>query len=131
MQRRAFLLSAAAISGGALGSACAEQAPAGRVAVPFWFMYGGRNRATLEALVQRFNAQQSDVWVRPVFQGDYFEGLAKLRTALAAGAAPPISHVVGEVVPYLAEAGVLEPLDDYSEARTLPLLPALGQAGAY
>jgi sn-glycerol 3-phosphate transport system substrate-binding protein len=131
MQRRAFLLSAAAISGGALSSACAEQAPAGRVVVPFWFMYGGRNRATLETLVQRFNAQQNDVWLRPVFQGDYFEGLAKLRTALAAGAAPPLSHVVGEVVPYLAEAGVLEALDDYPEARTLPLLPALSQAAAY
>ena len=133
MQRRAFLLSAAALStgGGAASVGCAEQAPAGRVVVPFWFMYGGRNRATLETLVQRFNAQQSDVWVRPVFQGDYFEGLAKLRTALAAGAAPPLSHVVGEVVPYLAEAGVLEPLDDYPEARTLPLLPALSQAAAY
>jgi sn-glycerol 3-phosphate transport system substrate-binding protein len=131
MQRRAFLLSAAAISGGALSPACAERAPAGRVVVPFWFMYGGRNRATLETLVQRFNAQQTDVWVRPVFQGDYFEGLAKLRTALAAGAAPPLSHVVGEVVPYLAEAGVLEPLDDYADARALPLLPALSQAAAY
>lgn len=126
MHRRAFLLSAAALSSG-----CAEQAPAGRVVVPFWFMYGGRNRATLETLVGRFNARQSDVWVRPVFQGDYFEGLAKLRTALAAGAAPPLSHVVGEVVPYLAEAGVLEPLDHYAEARTLPILPALGQDAAY
>lgn len=129
MQRRAFLLSAAAFSGGAVG--CLEQAPPGRVVVPFWFMYGGRNRATLETLVQRFNSRQSDVWVRPVFQGDYFEGLSKLRTALAAGAAPPVSHVVGEVVPYLAEAGVLEALDDYPEARTLPILPALSQAAAY
>jgi sn-glycerol 3-phosphate transport system substrate-binding protein len=94
-------------------------------------MYGGRNRATLEALVDRFNAVQSDVWVHPIFQGDYFEGLAKLRTALAAGAAPPLSHVVGEVVPYLADAGVLEALDDYPGARSLPLLPALGQAGSF
>ncbi|HEY6078973.1 MAG TPA: ABC transporter substrate-binding protein [Polyangiaceae bacterium] len=130
MHRRAFLLSAAAVSSGA--SACAHgEAPPGRVSVPFWFMYGGRNRATLETLVARFNAAQSEVWVRPVFQGDYFEGLAKLRTALAAGAAPPLSHVVGEVVPYLAEAGVLEALDDYPGARTLPLVPALGQAGSF
>jgi sn-glycerol 3-phosphate transport system substrate-binding protein len=127
MHRRAFLLSAAALSG-----ACGRgEAPPGRIVVPFWFMYGGRNRATLETLVGRFNAQQSDVWVRPVFQGDYFEGLAKLRTALAAGAAPPLSHVVGEVVPYLAEAGMLEPLDDYPEAHTLPILPALAQSAAY
>src|SRR5687767_5017404 len=131
MQRRAFLLSAAAISSGALSSACAEQAPAGRVVVPFWFMYGGRNRATLEALVQRFNAQQNDVWVRPVFQGDYFEGLAKLRTALAAGAAPPLSHVVGEVIPYLAEAGVLEPFEPAELPFLGDLVPELSQAGAF
>jgi sn-glycerol 3-phosphate transport system substrate-binding protein len=31
----------------------------------------------------------------------------------------------------LAEAGVLEALDAYPEARTLPILPALGQAAAY
>lgn len=130
MQRRAFLLSTAAVCGGATG--CAEQAaPPGRLVVPFWFTYGGRNRATLAKLVERFNHAQNDVWVRAVFQGDYFEGLAKLRTALAAGAAPPLSHVVGEVVPYLSEAGVLEPLDDYPGARTLLLHPALGQAGSF
>jgi sn-glycerol 3-phosphate transport system substrate-binding protein len=130
MQRRAFLLSTAALSGGV--ASCAENdAPPGRVVVPFWFTYGGRNRATLATLVARFNRSQRDVWVRAVFQGDYFEGLAKLRTALAAGAAPPLSHVVGEVVPYLAEAGALEPLDDYPGASTLPLHPALGQTGSF
>jgi sn-glycerol 3-phosphate transport system substrate-binding protein len=130
MKRRAALQSALSLSFAALS--CAEpSAPPGRVVVPFWFTYGGRNRATLEALVRRFNGSQADVWVHPVFQGDYFEGLAKLRTALAAGAAPPLSHVIGEVVPYLAEAGVLEALDDYPGARSLPLHPALGQAGSF
>ncbi len=130
MKRRAFLLSTAALCGAAGG--CAESdAPPGRLVVPFWFTYGGRNRATLSTLVARFNHAQRDVWVRAIFQGDYFEGLAKLRTALAAGAAPPLSHVVGEVVPYLAEAGVLEPLDDYPGARSLPVHPALGQAGSF
>jgi sn-glycerol 3-phosphate transport system substrate-binding protein len=134
MQRRAFLLSTAALSAGVGGgiAGCAESdAPPGRIVVPFWFTYGGRNRATLSTLVARFNRAQHDVWVRAIFQGDYFEGLAKLRTALAAGAAPPLSHVVGEVVPYLAEAGVLEPLDDYPGARSLPLHRALGQAGSF
>jgi sn-glycerol 3-phosphate transport system substrate-binding protein len=132
MKRRAFLLSTAALSAGGGAAGCAvNSAPAGRVAVPFWFTYGGRNRTTLTRLVDRFNQSQQDVWVQAVFQGDYFEGLAKLRTALAAGAAPPLSHVVGEVVPYLFEAGVLEPLDDYPGARSLPLHPALGQAGSF
>lgn len=130
MHRRAVLGSAAALCG-ALAGCGGSDAPPGRLVVPFWFTYGGRNRATLEALVARFNHAQSEVWVRAIFQGDYFEGLAKLRTALAAGAAPPLSHVVGEVVPYLAAAGVLEPLDDYPGARSLELHPALDQAGSF
>lgn len=130
MDRRAFLLATAALSGAGAGCDPAP-APPGRVVVPFWFTYGGRNRATLEKLVARFNAGQDEIWVRAVFQGDYFEGLAKLRTALAARAAPPLSHVVGEVVPYLADAGVLEPLDDYPGARELDLLPQLDQAGSF
>ncbi|HYP90785.1 MAG TPA: ABC transporter substrate-binding protein [Polyangiaceae bacterium] len=130
MQRRAVLQSAAALCAGAIGCA-SNDAPPGRVVVPFWFTYGGRNRAALETLVARFNHAQGDVWVRPIFQGDYFEGLAKLRTALAAGAAPPLSHVVGEVVPYLAASGVLEPLDEYPGAQALPLHPALDQSGSF
>jgi sn-glycerol 3-phosphate transport system substrate-binding protein len=130
MHRRAVLRSAAALCGTALGCSRSD-APPGRVVVPFWFTYGGRNRVALETLVARFNQAQADVWVHAVFQGDYFEGLAKLRTALAAGAAPALSHVVGEVVPYLAAAGVLEALDDYPGAHTLPLHPALGQAGSF
>ncbi len=130
MNRRAFLHTSAAFAAGAAG--CARQeAPPGRLSVPFWFTYGGRNRTTLETLIARFNAQQRDVWIRAVFQGDYFEGLAKLRTALAAKAAPALSHVVGEVIPYLHEAGVLEPLDDYPGARELKLHPALDQAGSF
>jgi sn-glycerol 3-phosphate transport system substrate-binding protein len=129
MHRRALLLAAGAF--GAAAAGCESSDARGRTVVPFWFTYGGRNRVTLERLVERFNRAQTDVWVRAVFQGDYYEGLAKLRTSLAARAAPPLSHVVGEIVPYLAEAGVLEPLDDYPGARELGLLPELDQAGSF
>jgi sn-glycerol 3-phosphate transport system substrate-binding protein len=103
----------------------------GRVVVTFWYAYGDLARKVLLDLVGRFNASQTRVVVKPVHQGDYYEALAKLRTAIAAGAAPTLSHVVLEVVPYLARAGVLEPLDDYEGARALPLVPALGQKGSF
>jgi sn-glycerol 3-phosphate transport system substrate-binding protein len=103
----------------------------GRQEVRFWFCYGGRNREVLERMVGRFNDTQSSVFVRATFQGDYFEALAKLRTAIVAGAAPVISHVVGEVVPYLHDAGVLEALDGYSGAGDLGLVRALAQEGTY
>ena len=128
--RRAFLGSTAASLGSVL-LGCDPVGAKGRATVSLWFTYGGRNREVLEKLVSRFNRSQSDVWVRAVYQGDYFEGLAKLRTAVAAGAAPTLSHVIGEVVPYLAEARVLEPLGGYPGAADLDVIDALGQRGSW
>ena len=87
----------AALSGAACNDA---RVPPGRTAVPLWFTYGGRNREVLEKLILAFNTAQHRYYVRGVFQGDYFEGLAKLRTAIAARAAPAFSHVIGEVIPF-------------------------------
>lgn len=102
-----------------------------RLQVALWFSYGGKNREVLLDLVRRFNDSQTDLRIVPTYQGDYFEALAKLRTALAAGIAPAVTHVVGEVVPYLEHAGVLEHLDEYEGAGTLGLVRSLGQAGAF
>src|SRR5262245_37373462 len=132
MRRRDFLsgLALAAASGTATGCRSERRAD-GRTVVSLWFSYGGKNREVLLDLVKRFNAAQREVFVEATYQGDYFEALAKLRTALAAHAAPTFSHVVGEVVPYLERAGVLEELDAYEGARDLGLVPELAQAGAY
>jgi sn-glycerol 3-phosphate transport system substrate-binding protein len=129
--RREFVR-ASALSAASLVAACAVDAvPKGRTRVSLWFSYGGTNREVLESLVRRFNEGQTRDYVQAVYQGDYFEGLAKLRTAIAARCAPALSHVVGEVVPYLAQAGVLEPLADYSELQGLDLIPELDQAGSW
>ena len=125
--RREFLRTSAAAAGSLLGACAVDSVPKGRTPVSLWFSYGGTNREVLESLVQRFNGSQTRDFVQAVYQGDYFEGLAKLRTAIAARCAPVLSHVVGEVVPYLAEAGVLEPLADYPGVRELDLIPELGQ----
>ena len=115
-------------------SGCRRAGPVredGRVVVPFWYAYGDLVRKVLLDLVAQFNASQSRVVVQAVHQGDYFECLAKLRTALAAGVAPALSHVVLEVLPYLARAGVLEPLDDYDGARSIDFVPQLAQRGSF
>ena len=130
--RREFLRASALVGGISLSAACAGTAvPKGRTPVSLWFSYGGTNREVLESLVRRFNSSQTHDFVQAVYQGDYFEGLAKLRTAIAARCAPVLSHVVGEVVPYLAQAGVLEPLADYPGVGDLDLIPELGQAGTW
>src|SRR5258708_29939842 len=86
----------------ALGlSACARRRPqrdGGRTVGSFWYAYGDLVRKVLLDLVSAYNASQSRVLVPPVHQGDYFEALAKLRTAIAPGEAPALAHLVLQVV---------------------------------
>lgn len=111
---------------------CDASDPArGRSTASLWFTYGGRNREVLEALVARFNQSQTEHFIDAVYQGDYYEGLAKLRTAVFAKAGPTFSHVIGEVIPYLARAGVLQHLDAYPGHDTLDIVPELGQAKSW
>lgn len=126
LSRRVFVLGAAA-------SACSRENELshGRTRVRLWFSYGGKNRVVLEELVRTFNESQRDVYVHAVFQGDYYEALAKLRVAMAAGEPPALSHVVGEIVPYLAEAKVLARFDHLGLQHLADIIPALGQRGSF
>ena len=100
--------------------------------VPLWFSYGGKNREVLLSLVAAFNREDPDHAIHAVYQGDYFELLAKLRTALSAGKAPAVTHVVAEVLPYFVHAGVLARLDEMPElAGDLGFVPELSQGGAF
>lgn len=128
MRRREMLLATAAAT---LSAACSPRTRK-KGAASFWFAYGGNNREVLLSLVDRWNREQTEFSIDAVFQGDYFEALAKLRTSIAARRAPALTHVVGEVVPYLAEAGVLKTLDDFAGKRVFDdLVPALSQDGAF
>ncbi|AKT36989.1 ABC transporter substrate-binding protein [Chondromyces crocatus] len=120
-----------ALSLSGTGTGCARRSSDGRVVGSLWFAYGGKNREVLLSLVEKFHASQGRYRIEPVYQGDYFECLAKLRTAIAARAAPAVTHVVGEVVPYLAEAGVLEPVSRWLPAAAQDLVPALAQEGTF
>jgi sn-glycerol 3-phosphate transport system substrate-binding protein len=128
---QALAASLAAALPGSLSGCSPSSSEDGRVEASLWFSYGGKNREVLLSLVEQFNATQARCRIHAVYQGDYYEGLAKLRTAIAAGAAPVLTHVVVEVVPYLAEAGVLEPLDRLVDAGALDLVPELAQAGSF
>lgn len=124
MKRRDLLaLAASATAGVACGATRG---------VPLWFSYGGKNREALLALVAKFNAEQPAHALAPVYQGDYFELLAKLRTAMHAGVPPAVTHVVAEILPYLVGAGVLERLDALPGLDVdLGFVPELTQRGAF
>jgi sn-glycerol 3-phosphate transport system substrate-binding protein len=129
LSRRDFARGALAAC--AVGACRASAVRTSGRAASFWYGYGGKNREVLQELLRRFHREQSAVTIDATYQGDYYESLAKVRTSLAAHAAPALTHVVAEVVPYLAEAGVLEPLDGYDGAATLDFLRPLAQAGSF
>jgi len=133
LSRRALLkgAGAAAVAGAGAGCSRSLRDERGRVRLRFWYTLGGRNREVLNEIIKRFHASQDEVKVEAIYQGDYFESLAKLRTAIAAKAAPALSHVVAEVVPYLVRAGTLEPLDAYPGMKEIPFVKPLAQAGAF
>ncbi|MEO7327246.1 MAG: ABC transporter substrate-binding protein [Minicystis sp.] len=130
LSRRDALRAVGAI--GILGLPACTPAPSdGRIEASLWFAYGGKNREVLLSLVEQFHAEQTRYRIKATYQGDYFESLAKLRTAIAVGAAPALTHVIIEVIPYLAEAGVLEPLDAFAQGEDFGLVPALAQEKAF
>jgi len=121
----------ASLAAALAGAGCAPRRAGGAREASLWFAYGGKNREVLLSLIERFHAEQTQYRIHATYQGDYFESLAKLRTAIAARAAPTLTHVVGEVLPYLAEAGVLERLDPSVGSADFDLVPALAQEGGY
>lgn len=126
MRRRSFIstIGASALSLSGCGASAKE--------ATLWYSYGGKNREELLKLVDAFHVAHPEHRLRPVFQGDYFELLAKLRTAMHAGVTPTVTHVIGEVLPYMSRAGVLEPLDTLGiERNGTDVNHALSQWGAF
>ncbi len=111
-------------------ASCARPSAGGRSEASLWFAYGGKNREVLLSLVDRFHASQEKFAIKPVYQGDYFESLAKLRAAIAVGEAPSLTHVIVEVLPYLVEAGALEPIA-IEPSIIDDLEPAIAQSGTF
>ncbi len=110
----------------------------GPVVISFWYAYGGKNRQVTEAMIRDFNSSHPDIRVSGTFQGDYFQSLAKLRVAARTDGGPVVTHVVGEALPALWKAGILEDMEPYAAGTHghSPLdkddfIPALTQDGYF
>ena len=123
LRRRALLAASAAFAG------CSRARPDPGT-IHLWFTYGGNNRKVLLDLVARYQ-EHTGMRVEATYQGDYFEGLVKLRTGLFVDAVPTVTHVVGEVIPYLVGAGALQPIDEVGRETLDELVPALAQTGTF
>lgn len=116
----------------ALAPAVAAAEP---IVAQFWYAFGGNNRVVTEAHIKKFNESQSKYRIEGAFQGDYFQAIAKIRAAAVTKTAPPIFHVVGEFLPNLWQAGMLENLEPYAKGpngtNLEDFLPAQSQHGYF
>jgi sn-glycerol 3-phosphate transport system substrate-binding protein len=130
MKRRvlAVVLSSVLALGG--GPAVAEP-----VVAQFWYAFGGNNRVVTEAHIKKFNESQSRYRIEGAFQGDYFQAMAKIRAASVTKTAPPIFHAVGEILPNLWQAGLLESMESHARGPNgtdlADFLPGQSQHGYF
>jgi sn-glycerol 3-phosphate transport system substrate-binding protein len=105
------------------------------IVAQFWYAFGGKNREVTEAHIKKFNESQSKYRIEGAFQGDYFQAIAKIRAASITKTAPPIFHVVGEFLPNLWQAGLLESMESYAKGPNgtdlADFLPAQTQNGYF
>jgi len=93
-----------------IGSAAVFAAP---VKVTFWHAMGGDIGRNMEAMIDDYNASQSEVYVESVFRGAYPEVLNSTIASAMAGTAPTVVQIyeVGSLA--AIDSGVFVPIDQF------------------
>jgi sn-glycerol 3-phosphate transport system substrate-binding protein len=130
INRRSFLIGALATTGASLLAACAgggggspapgapaAQAPATPVGaasnIVFWHSMSGVNGEAVNHLVEGFQQSQKQTAVQAIFQGNYDDSLAKLKTSLASNSAPALIQVFDIGQRFMIDSGEIVPMQDF------------------
>lgn len=118
ISRRATLgLIAASAAGFALlGPRPREGIPSGRIVLDYWEKWTGAEGLAMQRLVDRFNASQSDIFVRYLSIGAIDQ---KAMIAVAGRSPPDILGLWSFNIPAFAEAGALMPLGDLAAKHNI------------
>lgn len=94
----------------------ATDAPAAAepVTIEFWYGLGGKLGENMGVLIDKFNASQNEVIVKPVVQADYSETEKKLQAAIASGNVP--AAVLSSNVDW-ARKGYYAPIDSFIDGQ--------------
>lgn len=106
-------------------------APSEPVTIEFWYGLGGKLGENMQVLIDKFNASQQEVVVKPVVQADYSETEQKLQAAIASNNVP--AAVLSSNVDW-ARKGYYAPLDemiagdaDFNKADVIPTFLKQGE----
>ena len=99
--------------GGGGGTETEPTEVAGTVSIDFWHSEAAANEATLQALIDRFNASQDEVEVRFLYQGNADDILLKLLSSLRSGDVPALVDLKEIDFQVMVDSGAVTPVQDF------------------
>ena len=89
------------------------QTPTGPVKIALWHSETAANQESIQRLVDRFNASQSEVQAEVAFQGGYVDQLNKTVASLGTGNAPNLILQDGNHTQFLIDSGAVTPVQTF------------------
>ncbi len=107
------------------GSTPKAEAPAGKTEISFWNGFGGSDRATLEAIVKRYNDTSDKYFINMEIM-DWELVYQKLATSASSNQGPDMICFGPENIATYANMGAIVPVNDFYEAKMVDetLFPA-------
>ena len=102
--------------GGGAGNE-AKPTAAGPVSIDFWHSEQADTQATLQGLIDRFNASQDEVKVRLLFEGTVPELFVKLVNSLRSGDVPALVEVDEGDAQIMVDSGGVTPVQQFIDAE--------------
>jgi sn-glycerol 3-phosphate transport system substrate-binding protein len=99
--------------GGGAGNEAGPTAAAGPVSIDFWHSEAAANEATLQRLIDRFNASQDEVKVRFLYQGNSDDILLKLLNSLRSGDVPALVDLKEADFQVMVDSGAVTPVQEF------------------
>ncbi|CCI83891.1 extracellular solute-binding protein [Corynebacterium otitidis] len=115
----ALVLGAALAAGAAgctQGDAEADRNEEGATVVSLWHSSGGAAGRALDSMVASFNEQhRGEIEVRPVYQGDYNDSMAKFVASVQTGDLPALMQANNVETAFMKDSGVITPVEELNE----------------
>ena len=87
------------------------------MSIDFWHSESAANEATLQSLIDRFNASQDEVKVRLLFQGGSDQLILKLLTSLRGGDVPALVELADVDTQVIVDSGGATPVQKFVDAE--------------
>jgi len=127
----AAILSLVLTACGGGGEPAGKEAVSGPVNVTFWHSETASANDNLVKLVDRFNASQNEVKVRPIYQGNDWDLPLKLIAGMPSGNVPTIAYMSEPYTPPMIDSGEITPIQEYIDRDKYDLSDFAPAAIAY